>query len=153
MKRVVILGPGGAGKSTLARRLASLTALPLVELDKLFWQPGLVPLSPEAWRDAQQAVIAAETWILDGDLGPYDVLQPRLAAADTVVFLDISVWRSVLRALRRGGERLDFWLWLATYPWKSRPAILSAIKTFASDATLHVLRKPAEVERFFATLS
>ena len=44
MQRVVILGRGGAGKSTLARRLGELVGLPVIELDKHFWQPGLVPL-------------------------------------------------------------------------------------------------------------
>jgi adenylate kinase family enzyme len=44
MKRVVILGRGGSGKSTLAVKLGEITGLPVVELDKLFWQPGLEPM-------------------------------------------------------------------------------------------------------------
>jgi shikimate kinase len=43
MRRVVILGRGGAGKSVLARQLSELTGLPAIELDRLFWQPGPVP--------------------------------------------------------------------------------------------------------------
>lgn len=39
-KRILILGCGGAGKSTLARRLGAATGLPVVHLDGLYWQPG-----------------------------------------------------------------------------------------------------------------
>ena len=41
MKRVIIVGPGASGKSTLAARLGEITGLPVIELDKLFWRPGL----------------------------------------------------------------------------------------------------------------
>jgi adenylate kinase family enzyme len=43
MKRVLILGPGASGKSTLAARLGEITGIPVIELDKFFWQPGLLP--------------------------------------------------------------------------------------------------------------
>ena len=39
MKRVIVVGPGAAGKTTLAARLAEITGLPVIELYKLFWQP------------------------------------------------------------------------------------------------------------------
>ena len=42
MKRVVIFGPGASGKSTLAVRLGEITGLPVIELDKIFWRPGLI---------------------------------------------------------------------------------------------------------------
>jgi adenylate kinase family enzyme len=45
MKRVVILGRGASGKSTLARRLGNITGLPVIELDKIFWQAGLIETS------------------------------------------------------------------------------------------------------------
>ena len=40
MERILIIGCGGAGKSTLARRLGEKTGLPVVHLDKLYWRPG-----------------------------------------------------------------------------------------------------------------
>jgi hypothetical protein len=53
MQRVVILGRGGAGKSTVARRLGKVFGLPVIELDKHFWQPGLVPLPKDQWVKVQ----------------------------------------------------------------------------------------------------
>jgi adenylate kinase family enzyme len=115
MRRVVILGRGGAGKSTLARRLGSITGLPVIELDRHFWQPGLAPTPLGRWATIQRELTSNEAWIMDGDLGPYDVVDVRLRAADTVIVLDLSFPRCAWRALRRSRERADFWLWLWSY--------------------------------------
>jgi adenylate kinase family enzyme len=88
MQRVVILGRGGAGKSTFARKLGKATGLSVVELDKHFWQPGLIPISRERWMEVQRRLADQAGWIMDGDLGQYDELSVRLQAADTVLILD-----------------------------------------------------------------
>ena len=88
MRRVVIIGRGASGKSTLAVQLSDITGLPVIELDKIFWRPG-PSATPRGQRVAMQhELVVGERWILDGDLGPYDALEVRLRAADTVIFLD-----------------------------------------------------------------
>lgn len=149
---MVILGPGAAGKSVLAARLGRLTGLPVIELDALFWRPGLVGTPTDEWAAVQRRLAAREQWIMDGDLGPYDVLDVRLRAADTVVLLDLSLVRCVWRALRRSQERLDFWRWLLSYQRRYRPLVLQAIATHAAGADLHVLRTPQAVEQFLAAV-
>ena len=150
MKRVVVLGPGGSGKSALAVRLGKITGLPVVELDKVFWQPGLAATPHDQWVERQRALIRQDYWILDGDLGPYDDVEVRLEAADTIVFLDFSLLRCAWRVLRRSPERADFWLWLLRYRRRSRPRLMKAIQAHASHAQLHLLSDPAAVERFIA---
>ena len=150
VKRVIVVGPGAAGKSTLAVRLGQLTGLPVIELDKLFWQPGLAATPREEWAAVQRRLAARESWIMDGDLGPYDVLDVRLRAADTVVFLDFSPFRCAWRAIRRSRERADFWKWLLTYRRRSRPLLLEAIAAHAGDASRYVLPTPRAVRRFVA---
>ena len=87
MRRVIILGRGGSGKSTLAKELSKLTGLHVIEIDKIFWQPGLVGLSRDEWMTVQRQIILEWTdWIIDGDLGRYDAVEVRLQAADTIVF-------------------------------------------------------------------
>src|SRR6266566_8336584 len=115
MQRVVILGRAASGKSTLARRLGAITRLPVMELDKLFWRPGLLPTPREAWSAAQERLAGQEQWIMDGDLGPYDAVQVRLRRADTVILLDFSLFRCACQAITRSRERADFWRWLLTY--------------------------------------
>jgi adenylate kinase family enzyme len=152
MQRVVILGPGGAGKTSLAKQLAEITGLPAIELDKIFWGHDLAAPPRDQWVAHQRVLVAQDRWILDGDLGPYDALEIRLQAADTVIFLDFSPLRCAWRAARRAPERLDFWLWLLQYRRRSRPLIRQAMATNAGHATHYVLRNPAATRRFLATV-
>ena len=85
---------------------------------------------------------------MDGDLGPYDVLEIRLRAADTVVFLDFSRVRCAWRSIRRSREGTDFWRWLWTYRRLSRPLIQRSIAAHAAGADLRVLPTPRSVRRF-----
>ena len=150
MKRVIIFGPGASGKSTLAVRLGEITGLSVIELDKIFWRPGLVPTPHDQWVKIQQILVEENGWIMDGDLGPYDAVEVRLRAADTLIFLDFSLVRCAWRALRRSRERADFWLWLLRYRRQSRPVLMDAIADHAANATLHVLRNPEALRRFVA---
>jgi adenylate kinase family enzyme len=148
MKRVVILGRGASGKSTFARRLGSITGLPVIELDKAFWRAGLHPTPRDQWVNLQEKLVAKDGWIMDGDLGPYDAVEVRLRAADTIIFLDFSLIRCAWRAARRSPERVDFWYWLAAYRFQSRPILMQAIATHAATADLHIFRDPDALTRF-----
>jgi adenylate kinase family enzyme len=151
--RVVILGRGGSGKSTLARCLGSLTGLPVFELDKHFWRPGLMATPRKEWIALQEKLVATDRWILDGDLGPYDVVEVRLRAADTVIFLDFSFVRCAWRAFRRSRESTDFWRWLVAYRFQSRPILMAAIASDAPHVVLHVFRSAKRLNRFVAALT
>jgi adenylate kinase family enzyme len=153
VRRVVILGRGGAGKSTLARRLRDITGLPVVELDKIFWQPGLLPTPRDEWIQLQQKLVCGEKWIMDGDLGPYDAVEERLRAADTIVLLDFSLPRCAWRIFRRSRERADFWHWVLAWRRRSRPVLTQAIANHASGAALWVLRDPKAVDRFISEVA
>jgi len=150
MKRVVIIGRGASGKSTLARRLGAITGLPVIEVDKIFWQPGLIATPREQWIVMQEKLVAGDGWIMDGDLGPYDAVEVRLRAADTIIFLDFSLVRCAWRAIRRSGERGDFWRWLLAYPYQSRLILKAAIANQAPNAVVHVFRSPKALRRFVA---
>jgi hypothetical protein len=148
MRRIVILGRGAAGKSTAATVLGRRTGLPVIELDKYFWQqPGTTPTPKTEWIQKLTELTAEERWILDGDLGPYDYLPIRLAAADTVIVLDFSLARCAWRAARRSRERADFWRWLICWRRRSRPTVLSAIDRHAPIAETHILRSPRALQR------
>jgi adenylate kinase family enzyme len=132
-------GRGGPGKSTLAAKLGEITGLPTLELDKIFWQ-ALQPMAHDFWVNTQRKLVEPEGWIMDGDLGPCDALEVRLAVADTIILLDFSLLRCAWRALRRGRERIDFWRWLIAYRRTSLPALMQAFNTFAPHAQLHAIR-------------
>jgi hypothetical protein len=150
VNRVIVLGRGGAGKSVLARDLGRAEALPVVELDKEFWSAQFEPMALEIWRERQRTLADERRWIMDGDLGPYDDLQPRLRRADTVVVLDMPLWLCAWRALRRGRERRDFWSWMLRWRRESRPQLMAAIARHAAGADVVVLRGRRAVRRWLA---
>jgi len=150
VERVVILGRGASGKSTTSARLGHLTGLPVIELDKQFWSADLIPLAPNVWSAVQRELAGSGRWIMDGDLGHYDVLRPRLEAADTVVVLDLSLARCAWRAVRRSRERTDFWWSLLIWRYRSRRVVLQAVTTCADQADVHVFRSPRQLRRYLA---
>jgi adenylate kinase family enzyme len=99
MKRVVVIGSGGAGKSTFSRRLHAATGLPLIHLDRLFWRPGWTEMPNEEWRATNEMLVKAEAWIIDGNYG--GTMDVRLAAADTIIFLDLPRLVCLYRVLKR----------------------------------------------------
>ena len=99
MRRVAVIGCGGAGKSTLACRLGRELGLPVVHLDECYWRAAWQPSDAASWEAMQQRLVTADSWIIDGNY--LSTLELRLEAADTVVFLDPPAWRCAWRATRR----------------------------------------------------
>ena len=99
MERIMIIGCGGAGKSTLARQLGEITGLPVVHLDKLFWHPGWA----ESTKDEIDAKILEEMqkpqWILDGNYNR--TLPKRLEYCDTVIYLDFGRFACLMGVVKR----------------------------------------------------
>jgi adenylate kinase family enzyme len=152
MRRIVVLGRGAAGKSEFSRSAGQATGIPWIELDRVFWSQDLRPLSTGEWHEVQARLVAADAWILDGDLGPYDAPEVRLALADAVVLFDVSLLVCAFRALRRSRERLDFWKWLVTWRRRYRPALLQAIRLSAPRAELFVVRSRRDRDRVLSRI-
>jgi adenylate kinase family enzyme len=163
MKRVLVIGPGGAGKSTLARRLADRTGLPLVHLDQLYWRPGWQPTPEEEWRARVEEIARGDAWIMDGNYG--GTLDLRFEACDTIVFLDlprmVCLWRVLWRQLRHLGrvrpelapgcpERIswDFLAWVWTYPSRRRGGILEQLAALDGRKRVVILRSTHVIEDF-----
>lgn len=88
MERVMIIGCGGAGKSTLARKLGEKTGLPVVHLDQIWWAPGnWQHLTREEFDERMMQEMEKPQWILDGNFNR--TLELRLSRCDTVIYLDM----------------------------------------------------------------
>lgn len=90
MKRVAVFGNAGAGKLTLARRLAALTRLPLHVVDKMQFRAGGESVSPEDFLKAHANLLEQDEWIIDG-YGTTATAFARFARADTRVYVDLLV--------------------------------------------------------------
>src|SRR5882724_2173258 len=110
MNKILIIGSGGAGKSTFAERLGQVLKIEVVHLDVLYWKPGWVETPKPEWRKTVAELVKRESWIIDGNYsGTFDI---RLEACDTVIFLDVArafcLWRVLKRwMLYRHGGRPD----------------------------------------------
>jgi adenylate kinase family enzyme len=105
-QRIQILGNSGGGKSTLARQLGDVLDLPVIHLDRYFWNPGWVPsLLPKF--DARVLELAqGDRWVIDGNYSR--TLPARIERADLIIWINISrtraLWRVAKRAVTQHGR-------------------------------------------------
>ena len=67
MRRIAIVGMGGAGKSTLSRRLGAALGLPVVHLDTHYWNPGWIETPDDEWDRVQPGLFEGDAWVADGN--------------------------------------------------------------------------------------
>jgi adenylate kinase family enzyme len=165
VRKIVVVGCGGAGKSTFARALGARLGLPVTHLDRLFWRPGWQATEERAWREIQRGLVARDAWVLDGNYsGTLDV---RLAVADTVIFLDfprrICLTRVIRRTIASRGrdtqapgcpDKVDreFLSWIWNFRAHSRPKVLAAVAEHGKHAEHVILGSPREVREFLARI-
>jgi adenylate kinase family enzyme len=165
MRRVLVIGCSGAGKSTFARRLAAVLALPVVHLDRCYWRPQWQMPGKQQWRAVVAELAAAPEWIMDGNYSStFDLRMPR---ADTVIWLDFSRVICMRRVLWRtfkgyGRTRPDlpedcrehFDLKFFRYVWnfhaRNRPHVVEGLKTYGAGLRVFQLTSDREAENFLS---
>ncbi len=134
MKRIMIIGCPGSGKSTFARALAQKSGLPLYHLDMMYWNPDRTTKPKEEFRAELRRTVSLPEWIIDGNYS--STLELRMEACDTVIFLDypLEVCLSGI-ADRRGKPRTDI-PWIET---KTDEEFIEFIKNYNRDSRPRVL--------------
>jgi adenylate kinase family enzyme len=163
MKKILVIGSGGAGKTTFATQLGETLGINVIHLDALYWQPGWVEPPKEEWAATVDALISRDAWIIDGNYS--GTLERRLAACDTVVFLDLPtltcVWRVCKRVLHYGNTTrpdmaagcpehfsLQFLLWVWNYRRRTRPRIIRLLRQYGNQVKVIWLQSAAEVAEY-----
>jgi adenylate kinase family enzyme len=171
MRRILVYGVTGAGKSTLARRIGARLGLPYHAMDDLTWEPGWVPVSEAEQRERVRKVCAGDAWVLDAAYAIWtDLVLDRV---DLIVGLDLPRRRSLGRLLRRSvlnivlrrptcnGNRETFRQTfldresLLLFHFQSFPRKRARMRRWQADPAMPetvLLRSPAEVERWLASL-
>jgi adenylate kinase family enzyme len=165
MRRILIVGNSGGGKSTLARRLGDKLGLPVIHLDVLFWKPGWVESERDDYRARVMAALQAPEWICDGQFT--STFHLRMPLADTIVWIDqprvLCLVRAIWRAIsyRDGGrpdmaegcrEKIDFafYRYIWTFDREKKPEIEAALAAYGAHAQLHRLQSDREIAAFLA---
>lgn len=165
MKRVLVIGPCGAGKSTLSVELGRRLGLPVHHLDQLHWEPGWVEGSTDALIEKVAAITAGERWLIDGNYG--STMAERIAHADSVVYLDYPIrlcaWRLLKRIWTWRGrtrpdmtegcpERFDLGFFFYVLAWDSGPRIRTEARLADFEGKLVRLKNPRALQSWLETL-
>ena len=112
MKKVIIIGCPGSGKSTFARKLAEKTGIPLYYLDMMYWNADKTTVSKEIFDQRLCAVMEQDEWIIDGNYSR--TMKMRFKACDTVFFLDYPVEVCLEGVKSRFGKMRPDMPWIET---------------------------------------
>jgi adenylate kinase family enzyme len=167
-----VIGPSGAGKTTVALFLAQALDLPVVHLDRLFWGPGWAAVSTDVFEARQRAAVSDDAWVIDGSYLASPGWKDRLRRADVILLvrapLPTCLWRIVRRAFARSSSRrLDLpdgcdehlslyhlW-WTLGWPIRHR-GLIEDLHSLNPEARLVALRSsddPRTLERLMAQLT
>lgn len=154
MKKVLVIGCSGAGKSTFARKLSEKTGLPLYYLDMIWHKADRTTVSTGEFDTALSEIMNHDRWILDGNY--LRTLPMRLEKADTVFFFDLPLDVCLSGAIERlGKERVDmpwkddvldeeFRQWITDFPETQLPIINLLLETYGGNVVRFLSRQEAD---------
>lgn len=167
MKRILVIGSGGAGKTTFAKMLSQRLTLPLIHLDAHYWKPGWIKTPTDIWNLKVKELCTESEWVMDGNF--VSSLALRLKRADTVIFLDfgrvlctysvvkrlVSHWGRVRDDMGEGCKEsfdLEFLKWVWNFPSSSRPRVISVLADTPETVNLHFVKNRKELREFLKRL-
>ena len=160
MKKVIVIGCPGSGKSTLSLRLHERTGIPLYHLDMMYWNADKTTVSKEVFLSRLEEVLCTESWIIDSNYS--STLEMRISACDTVIFLDYPLEVCLSGILERRGkprgdmpwveteEDQEFMDFIRSFNESQRPVILELFGSHA-DKNIIIFKSRAEASRYFET--
>ena len=157
MKKIIVIGCPGSGKSTVSRTLHNKTGIPLYHLDMMYWNADKTTVEKSVFLERLSVVLEKDEWIIDGNYG--STMELRMAACDTVIFLDypLDVCLDGIRN-RRGKPRSDMpWIeteedsefieFIKNYNEQQKPKVLELLKKY-SDKNIIILESREQADAF-----
>ena len=157
MKKVIVIGCPGSGKSTVSRALHNKTGIPLYHLDMMYWNADKTTVEKSVFFERLSSVLEKDEWIIDGNYG--STMELRMAACDTVIFLDypLDICLDGIKE-RRGKPRSDMpWIeteedaefieFIKNYNEQQKPKVLELFKKY-SGKNIIILESREQADAF-----
>jgi adenylate kinase family enzyme len=170
MQRILVMGSSGSGKSTFARRLSTITNIPAVSLDALFWKRGWIESDEEEFRQRVTEAACQPRWIMDGNYMSRGAGELRRQLSDTVIWFDLPRSVCMLGVLTRIAgsygqvrpemgegcpEKIDFeflrYVW--TFRKSRRPKLLVYFEKLRADQSLVRFTNHAQADHYLDNLA
>lgn len=161
MKKIIVIGCPGSGKSTFSRKLNEIINIPLYHLDMMYWNKDKTIVEKTVFYENLDKVLQSDKWIIDGNY--QSSMEKRMKQCDTIIFLDYSV-DVCLEGIkeRRGKERsdipwvsheddLDFIEFIKNYNTNNKPIVLDLLKKY-SNKDIYVFSNRDEADKFLNLL-
>ena len=155
MKKIIVIGCPGSGKSTLSRELHRRIGIPLYHLDLMHWNADRTAVEKYVFLERLSTVLEKEAWIIDGNYA--STLELRMRACDTVLFLDYPLNICLDGVSRRSGKPRSDMPW--TEPEQHDEEFIRFIQNYStelldrySDRNIRIFRNRSEADLFLRQL-
>ena len=162
MKRILVIGCPGAGKTYFAKKLSEINGLPVIHMDNLYWNKDKISISYPELEAKLLPYLKTENWIIDGNY--HDTLKQRLEYATDVFFLKMPREECIEGILERIGEERDDIPWVETkkdaveliewtidYEKRTRKEEETLLKQY-KNVNVHILNSRQEVNDYLQSL-
>lgn len=162
MKRAVVIGCSGSGKSVFSRKLRDVTGLMLYYLDMIWHKPDGTNISREEFDEKLRSIMSRDSWIIDGNY--QRTLETRIKACDTVFLFDLPTETCIEGALSRIGKKREdmpwfeneldpqFRQWIESFRENKLPEIYRLLEKYKNGRQIVVFRTREQADKFIEKL-
>lgn len=162
MRKVIVIGCPGSGKTTFSEKLRAITGLPLYYLDAIWHEPDKTHISREDFDKAMSGIFHTSEWIIEGNYNR--TLEMRLQQCDTVFLFDLPVEVCIQGATDRLGKgRYDLpWIEkelspafkqsIEEFPHNSLPGIYELIDKYSEGKQITVFKSRKAADEFLKSI-